>query len=331
MRRRFLLKAGLAGALSFGPRQYLKAKSDSGTSGKGSFSMDGHRLGFYHSEIKESFNIMMISDTHLFMNDEREEPFRQYSGRMAGAYNKTQHFQTGIDTHPEECFSRSLSLAKENGVDLIALIGDIFSFPAEAAIEWVTGKLRETGIPFIYTSGNHDWHYEGMTGSMESLRQEWISKRLLPMYQGEHPLMSTREIKGVLFVAIDNSYYEIVPEQLTYLNQAIATGKPVVLMCHIPMYMPGRGLGYGCGHPGWSAASDRNYELERREPWRQDGHTETTMLFHKTLFDAPNVIGVLSGHVHRYSLDVFKGIPQITADANAKGARLDVAFDPFPQ
>jgi predicted MPP superfamily phosphohydrolase len=330
MRRRFFVKTGYAGALCMGLISRSIAHTAKKEKSPGSFAMDGHQLNFYHPAVTETFNVMVIADTHLFLSDEREAPFRQYSDRMAKAYNTTRHFQTGAETHPEECFAQSLSLAKENAVDLIALAGDIFSFPSEAAIEWVTGKLRETGIPFIYTSGNHDWHYEGMQGNMESLRREWIEKRLLPMYQGENPLMSGRLIKGVRFVTIDNSYYEILPEQLQFMKLALEQSHPVVLITHIPMFMPGRSLGYGCGHPDWSAANDKNHELERRERWNEGGHTETTMRFHKMLFNAPNLIGILCGHVHRYSLDVLNGTPQITSDANAKGARLDVAFHPFP-
>lgn len=330
MKRRYFVQTGLGGALGLGLMNRSLAQPDSGATQRGSFSMDGHRLNFYHASLKASCSIMMISDTHLFLSDDREAPFRQYSDRMAKAYNTTRHFQTGAETHPEECFTESLSMARENAVDLIVLAGDIFSFPSKAAVEWVTSKLRETGIPFMYTSGNHDWHYEGMPGNMESLRSEWIEKRLLPMYQGENPLMTSRLVKGIKIVTIDNSYYEILPEQLQFMKLALEQEPPVVLITHIPMYMPGRGLGYGCGHPDWSAANDKNFELERRERWRAEGHTDTTMQFHKMLFNAPNLIGVLCGHVHRYSLDVLNGIPQVTSDANAKGARLDVAFHPFP-
>ena len=59
--------------------------------------------------------------------------------------------------------------AKKEEADLIALVGDIFSFPSELAIEWVISKLKEIDIPYVYVSGNHDWHYEGMKGSLDSL------------------------------------------------------------------------------------------------------------------------------------------------------------------
>ncbi len=296
--------------------------------GRGTFALDGNRLRFFSPAIRERFSIMMIADTHLFTDDARGEPYRQYSARMARAYNQTRHFQTGEPTNPEESFERALAIAKEGGARLVALVGDIVSFPSEAAVEWVRSQLDAAGLPFVYTSGNHDWHYEGVPGTIEEIRAMWIEKRLLPLYQGENPLMGVREVGGVLFVTIDDSYYEILPEQLAFFRAQAATGKPIVLMLHIPLYAPGRSVGYGCGHPDWGARTDRNHELERRPRWPETGHTATTMAFHREVFSAPNVLGVLAGHIHRPTLDVINGIPQVVADANATGAYLTVEFVP---
>ncbi|MDA3925741.1 MAG: hypothetical protein PF904_13665 [Kiritimatiellae bacterium] len=62
--------------------------------------------------------------------------------------------------------------------------------------------------------------------------------------------------------AIDNSTYEILPEQLTFFQKQVDSGVPLVLMMHIPMYAPGRPIGFGCGHPEWGAKTDRNWELQ---------------------------------------------------------------------
>jgi 3',5'-cyclic AMP phosphodiesterase CpdA len=292
------------------------------------FSLDHHSVRFFNPAIRERFKVMVIADTHLFTDDERGEPYREYSERMARAYNRTSHFQTGEPTNPEESFERSLAIARESEADLVALLGDIFSFPSEAAVEWARRRLEEAGLPYIYVAGNHDWHYEGMPGTLEELRATWIEKRLLPLYRGDNPLMAVREVKGVRFVAIDDSYYEILPEQLEFFRRQVATGEPLILLMHIPLYAPGRSVGYGCGHPDWRAETDRNWQLERRPRWPEEGHTETTMAFHREVFTAPNLLGVLAGHIHRQSLDVMNGVPQFVADANATGAYLSVEFAP---
>ena len=292
-------------------------------------TVDQEKVFFFAEAIKESIKVVHIADTHLFKDDDRGIPYQVYSDRMAKAYNQTTHFKTQAKTHPEEAFEQALQFAKDVHADVITLVGDIFSFPSEAAIEWVLSKLKDTGIPYIYTAGNHDWHYEGMEGTLESLRDTWIERRLLPLYRGNNPLMAAYDIKGIRFLAIDNSTYQINEAQLAFFTAQVASGMPLVLLVHIPLYAPGKGISFGCGNPNWGADSDRNFNLERRPKWPAQGHTQTTFKFHKAVFNAPNLIGVFAGHIHRNSMEIIKGKPQIVSDDNASGAYLDISFLPL--
>ena len=294
-------------------------------------TLDQEEVLFYSDAIQEPLKVVQIADTHLFKDDERGVPYKGFSDRMAKAYNQTEHFKTGLITNPEEAFEQTLAFAKKTNADLITLIGDIFSFPSEAAIEWVLSKLEETNIPFIYTAGNHDWHYEGMEGDLESLRDTWIKKRLMPLYQNNHPLMAAYDFKGIRFLAIDNSTYQINEEQLAFFTAQVDTGIPMVLLVHIPMYAPGKNISFGCGNPNWGADTDRNFNLERRPQWPQNGHTTTTLNFHRKVFGAPNLLGVFSGHIHRNSIEIIKGKPQIVAEDNASGGYLNVKFLPMSE
>ncbi|MEM9143269.1 MAG: metallophosphoesterase, partial [Bacteroidota bacterium] len=191
------------------------------------------------------------------------------------------------------------------------------------------GKLKDTGIPYIYVAGNHDWHYEGMDGPLDVLRDTWITNRLLPLYQGNHPLMTAYDVKGIRFLAVDNSTYGINADQLAFFLEQVATDLPLVLLVHIPMYAPGKNVSFGCGNPNWGAATDRNYKIERRPKWPESGHTQTTLDFHKAVFNAPNLLGVFSGHIHQNSIEIIKGKPQIVSDDNASGGYLDIDFLPL--
>ena len=295
---------------------------------RSSFAVDGNRMRFYTDTVTKPINVLVAADTHLFTDDKRGDPYRQFSGRMAAAYNETKHFQTGEPTNPEESFMRILERAQERNVDLLALVGDIFSFPSEAAIDWVGEKLEDAKVPYLYVAGNHDWHYEGMKGSLEELRATWIDKRLKPLYQGNDPLMSSYDVGEVRFLAIDNSHYQILPEQLKFFRAHVNSGKPLVLTVHIPLFAPGRPTGFGCGHPAWGAKTDRNFEVERRPIWPESGHTQVTLAFHREVFAASNLIGIFAGHIHRNSIDVINGTPQFVTDDNASGAFMDVEFLP---
>jgi len=261
--------------------------------------IDGTQVEIYSKSIKNSLVALLVSDTHLTLSDYREDQYRQYSDRMAKAYISRKHFLTGKITTPEESFMSTLNVALlDLNIDLFIMIGDIFSFPTEAAIEWVFDKVDNLGIPFIYIAGNHDWHYEGMEGSEHELREFWTKERLLPLYQGNNPLFAAYDLNGIRFVAIDNSTYEITNEQLNFFRSQVKLDSPIVLLVHIPLYMPGRPRGFGCGHPDWGAEMDPYYRIERRPQWPISGHTKTTFDFHDEVFNANNLLGFFDGHTH---------------------------------
>lgn len=125
-------------------------------------------------------------------------------------------------------------------------------FPSEESVSFVKGVLDSSTIPYLYSSGNHDWHFEGLPGSSDDLRAEWREKSLLPLYGkrgnslsfsysssrpraclgkvvyfhkklsqyavsagGRNPShWSEDSPSGLRFVAIDNSTYQISEEQL---------------------------------------------------------------------------------------------------------------------
>ncbi|QDV70447.1 Calcineurin-like phosphoesterase [Rosistilla carotiformis] len=329
MKRRTFVGLGTAAAgLPLINASETRAAQPEGKSTRGSFSVDGNLVRFYSADIRKPLRVLVAADTHLFLDDERGKPFHEFSGRMAGAYNRTRHFKTGEATNPQNSFTQIIERAQERNVDLLALVGDIFSFPSEAAIEWVADQLAASKLRYYYVAGNHDWHYEGMPGSIDELRATWIEKRLKPLYQGNNPLMSAYDIGDVRFLAIDNSTYEILPEQLDFFRAQAETGKPLVLTVHIPMFAPGRPVGFGCGHPEWGAQTDRNHKIERRPPWPTTGHTQATLDFHRDVFATPNLLGIFAGHTHRSSVDVINGIPQFVTDDNASGAFMDVELLP---
>ena len=143
-----------------------------------------------------------------------------------------------------------------------------------------------------------------------------------------NPLCFTREIRGVRFVAIDDSTNEILPEQLAYWREEVATGKPLVLLMHIPLYVPGYTVSEGdVGHPEWGAKTDPYYLIERRPRWPA-GPSATTLAFRDEVFAAPNLLGVFAGHEHQLEIATAEtGAVQFVCESNRKDARrIDVSI-----
>lgn len=293
------------------------------------YSSTGPNINIYSSAVSDTVRLMVFADTHLWMSDEREEPYREYSARMAGAYHSVKHFQTGAPTTPEESFLATIRLAQQRGVDAIAMLGDIVSYPSERGVEWIGEVLDTVAIPCYYTSGNHDWHYEGMEGSSESLREKWRGERLMSLFGDNDPDAYTVDVKGVRLLLVDDSNYKITPEQRDAVAAEVKSGKPFILMHHIPFYAPSRSVSFGIGHPDWSAATDKNYKIERREQWPAEGHTEVDYEFYDLVTSAPNLLASIAGHVHSYGVDIIHGRPHYTVGANAQGAYYIVNIMPL--
>ena len=256
--------------------------------------------------LKKTTTVMHIADSHISVIDENEKEFHGYSARMDKAYNPVPHYKTGKQTTPIDSFLELMDLAQNQNVDMMVLTGDIVNNPSKSSVRFVSGSVQKIGVPSIYVAGNHDWHYEGMQGSREKLRQTWIQNSLLPLYDGKNPLYSSQVINGINFVTIDNSTYQVNEEQLNFYKKQMARSIPVVLLMHIPLYLPKdaeRDHVATFGDPHWGWDIDHSFELERRERWGKSGNSPSTIEFLDVVKKSTNLAAVLVGHTHRAKAD----------------------------
>ena len=269
---------------------------------------------YYVNGLEKAFKVLFLADTHFTIEDERGKEFYDFSKRMGGFAVEPQNY--GKSNGHEKALLRSLDKAKKEQVDLVLLGGDILNFPSLASAEQLKTILDTSGLNWIYVAGNHDWHYEGEVGSSTAQREKWIESNLKPLYQGHHPLYHSEIIHGINFVTIDNSIFEITEEQLAFFNEQTQKGFPIILAMHIPIYMNGHNIDYGCGHPDWNKANDCYYKIERREPWPEKGCSKTTYQFRDCVINNPCVIGIYAGHTHEKAVDFMQGKIQYVPAAN---------------
>ena len=281
-----------------------------------SFSLDAKgKLSLFVPGLMESSRVFWASDNHLALYDKRDDTYKGNYARMAKGPGST------------EAFSKMLAKACAAKADLLALTGDIISFPTFANVEFVSGELKKSGLDWIYTSGNHDWHFEGVPGSDAEQRAEWIPKRLTPLYPSDvEPLAYSMVVKGVRFVAIDNSIYHISEAQLAFWRAEAAKGDPIVLLLHIPLWTEGFGY-HTCGCPKWGAAVDDIWQIERREKW-EEGQSAETFAFREEVLSAPSLVAVLSGHLHRMLCASVRGKHLFTIPKCNNGLYWDISIGP---
>ena len=292
-RRDFICLGGAAVALSTSASASQKTSSAMPNFDKEYFiNWDRAILNIAWPQIKGTPRFRVIGDTHFNYFDERDKEYDGNYARMSGVTGKKAHLPSQA---PHKYFEQAVDTAKKNGVDAILLVGDILSFPTLANVEYARKKLDECGVPWIYIAGNHDWHFEGLSGSSTQLRETWVEKRLKPLYKADDdPMMFSRVVKGVRIVAIDNSTYLLSRAQVDFWKSEAAKGDPIVLMMHIPLYVKTGPKGC-CASPHWGAEIDWAWEIERRPRWIEKA-TPETFEFREAVLSTPNLIGVFTGH-----------------------------------
>jgi hypothetical protein len=309
MNRKFFLKSALVSGASllfplnritFGKTALLE-KSAPGDWLNVEHSFDDYNAVIKCKDIGENVKVIHISDSHLSILNNGISEMPEYTGRMDRAFKSPKHYLTGIEGTREKHFDSILEEAKKKNAELLILTGDIVNNPTKANVEYVKKKLDECGIEYIYTAGNHDWHFEGMPGKAQDQHDEWVSNRLKPLYNGNNPQFYSKIIKNVNFVCIDNSTYQVNEEQVNFFREQARKDIPIILCMHIPIYQPQASLlpsVVTMGDPRWGAKSDKNYQTEKREPWLESGNLRATCEFLIEILSCRNLLAVLAGHIH---------------------------------
>lgn len=267
--------------------------------------------------LPEPLKVSFIADAHLNLHDDRDRENFDYLKRMAGAkWSETLTAKDG--------FAIALKKVREAKSDLVVLLGDAISFPALANIEFLASEMDALGVPWLYVSGNHDWHFEGEPGTQAELRAKWTSTRMRPLYQGNDPMAYSKVVKGVRFVLIDNTFYEVTPEQLAFYRAEAAKGDPVCLCTHIPLWNPGMGW-CACASPEWGTKADFLHQIERREKWPERA-SASTFAFREAVLGTPNLVACFAGHIHRWQCAQWGGQIFVTATCAMGGDIFNVTI-----
>ena len=284
------------------------------------------KVSYYMKGLEKPFSVLFVSDTHFTIEDERGREFYKYSKRMGGNAAKPENY--GQTNGREKFLQASLDKAKKNGSELVILAGDIINYPSLASVEYIKKMMDESGLNWVYTAGNHDWHYEGEPGVNVDQRKKWSESNLKPLYQGQNPLYHSQVLHNINFITMDNSLFEITDEQMNFFRNELKKGLPVVLSMHVPLYLQGHTIDYSCGNPHLNKETDHLYKIESREPWPEEGLSDNSFAFRKMVLESPLVIGVFAGHIHSEAIDMVNNKLQYVQTANFMSKDVLINFIP---
>ena len=255
-------------------------------------------------DLKQSVQILHIADVHLGLIDERDVEYLEICKDLGQRFHPRHNNRDseGNIIPQETAFQQILEITKQEQVDLLALTGDIVDFPAQANVEYAHRLVDESGVPALYTAGNHDWHFLNRDPT-PSTRRAFLDP-LAPLHGGQADFAQLT-IGDLFFVAVDNSTYQIEADQLENTHRALAQGLPTVLLIHIPLSLPTlrpptiqhkNSNPVLMADPDWPLADRRNYGTGEDLP--------TTLEFMRLISQAQNLVAIFCGHVHFDHVDV---------------------------
>lgn len=242
-----------------------------------------------------SFTALHVSDSHLTL----------VNGDDAGDKRKVKLANGRIRTFPnaEHYLAKAIATAHANH-DLLLHTGDLIDFVS-------CGNLARAGQTFAaddwyVSSGNHEFSkYVGEAVEDAAYKADSYA-RVQTVFPNDLTFAS-RVVKGVNFVAIDNVYYNVTEAQHALFKKEVAKGLPIILMCHVPFYLPRLcakqlARNSSANVTGAPLEITSRYSAYREAQQRTD---QPTADFIAWLKEQPLLKGILCGHLHKYHEERF--------------------------
>ena len=210
-------------------------------------------------------------------------------------------YQSVLDTNAR--FAEALAQVARLSPDLVILSGDLAEHGAPQEYALARELLSPLAAPILAIPGNHD-DREAFRAGLSGL------PNLIPLTE-TGPLHATAEgpVRVIGFdVTVPGDHHGLVtPDHAAWLDTTLsaASDTPTLLMLHQPPFATGIGFA---------------------DEYRCYGED----LLADTLLRHPQVIRVLAGHVHRFTLTEFAGRPALTAPATSTSLALRLEPDAAP-
>ena len=114
MDRRNFLKIGMSAVAVAGMPFSMDMQAEEASVKQPVFSIDGNRIRLHQLGLKKPVRFLVLADSHLTIDDERGEPYKDYSKRMA------QFFSQSIQN-----LEKITSAAQKQKYDMSLMLGDM--------------------------------------------------------------------------------------------------------------------------------------------------------------------------------------------------------------
>ena len=242
------------------------------------------------------FTFVHLTDVHISECDGRNEDLIPFMAKRDERFGR-----------PTETAGEVFQKANSCCPDFVAVTGDLVDVPTQACLEIAGTLLQSLEAPFYFCVGNHEWGSRVTPPHREHWRNE------LRVWTPQPMDWFVQRWQGVNLLYIDDSDYQITPEQLRLTRELLETGRPCLLFVHIPLVIE---------------SLIEPTEAKWKSPIliggaHGEGVTPSTAAFCELVKESLQVKAIFAGHIHFDHVDEVRGNchQYVTAPAFESGFR----------
>ena len=271
--------------------------------------------------LTREYTFRHMTDTHLTLSYDEElttEARRKEQSERNAGFTAV----TGINS--ADRYPYFMRYAKAMGVDRILATGDIIDYASQKNIDTAfRDNLAVCGVPYTYCFGNHDWALAGNYISLSARKR--YANVLFPEYMGGDNFYEQIEYDDFILISVDNSadsFWQFdsntanAEKYFEYFKAANETGKPIILMFHVPLYSETLEAASRAAWSGRDITIGPDTDLNSYSG-------VTKQMYDMIAGGETNVAAIVCGHVHFNHVDYVGSVPQIiTGDGYEGYARI---------
>lgn len=259
--------------------------------------------------LQESFQALHLTDSHINKIDKRD--FERLSSRFSRRVSKPKAIYREIH------LMDAIHYVETHDDMLLLHTGDFLDMYSEAGLDYAAQIFNRIKNPFTCI-GNHEFINVNGKASMDDETRAELYVSIQSAWPNDI-VFASKVYKGVNFVSFDNTNNNVSKEIFRKMKAEVEKGLPIVILCHIPFYIPEtiqerldqRG---GIKSGAYASVTGAPREItdlydgdddKMTGPRYEQRSTKVTLEFTEWLRSQTLVKAIICGHNHRKHIEQF--------------------------
>lgn len=240
--------------------------------------------------LSRGYDIAFINDLHLITDTEPGDVLEENLSTVAERYNTFAVTSDGV--HADELWPEIIKFLNYYDFDGVVFAGDMLDYCSHSNMAVLSEGFESLKYPkekIMYIRSDHDyggWYGGGVFTDADGFA---LQSEFFDQDEGENCI----EFDEFLIVGVNKSYQNLSDNRLSFLNEKMDMGKPVIMVTHVPFYSE-------------EDPSLESFSMETRNRiyyWNKENSTYSpdanTQEFIDDMYDEDsNVVQLLAAHMH---------------------------------